>query len=161
MKILLYIGLGLWFFGWLYAWIVIWAGIDIWSWARRKPKEKALNPVYTLEYFYNEHIKSVREFLDISRKGFRIKVKRKRRKEVIAMDKKPMNFSEALNAVKEGRAIQREGWNGKGMYVRLQMPDTNSKMSLPYLYMNTADDRMVPWIASQTDILAGDWIVLY
>ena len=76
------------------------------------------------------------------------------------MDKKPMNFSEALNAVKEGRRIQRDGWNGKGMYVQLQMPDTNSKMSLPYLYINTADDRLVPWLASQTDILAGDWIVL-
>ena len=71
-----------------------------------------------------------------------------------------MNFSEALNAVKEGRRIQRDGWNGKGMYVQLQMPDTNSKMSLPYLYINTADDRLVPWLASQTDILAGDWIVL-
>ena len=52
--------------------------------------------------------------------------------------------------------ISRKGWNGKGMYLELQTPDENSKMSLPYIYMFTADQQRVPWLASQTDILAED-----
>lgn len=56
--------------------------------------------------------------------------------------------------------VCRSGWNGKGMYISLQMPDLNSKMSLPYIYMKTADDKLVPWLASQTDILAEDWEIL-
>lgn len=74
-----------------------------------------------------------------------------------------MNFGQALAMAKEGSAIQRSGWNGKGLLVRLQVPDANSKMTLPYLYMeypmdvqNTPGAR-VPWLASQTDILAEDW----
>lgn len=63
-------------------------------------------------------------------------------------------------AVKElwnGERVQRAGWNGKGMYLELQVPDANSKMSLPYVYMKTADDKLVPWLCSQTDLLAVDW----
>jgi len=71
-----------------------------------------------------------------------------------------MNFSEALDAVKKGSKIQRAGWNGKGMYVELQRPDEHSKMSLPYLYMKTADNNLVPWLISQTDALAEDWTIL-
>ena len=33
-------------------------------------------------------------------------------------------------------------------------------MTLPYIYMKTADDNLVPWLASQTDILAQDWIMV-
>jgi hypothetical protein len=71
-----------------------------------------------------------------------------------------MTFSEALDAVKKGSKIQRAGWNGKGMYVELQRPDEHSKMSLPYLYMKTADNNLVPWLISQTDALAEDWTIL-
>lgn len=53
--------------------------------------------------------------------------------------------------------VRRAGWNGKGMWLALQVPDENSKMSLPYVYMKTADDKMVPWLCSQTDLLAVDW----
>ena len=69
------------------------------------------------------------------------------------------SFAQALNKIKFGKRLQRTGWNGKGMYVELQKPDANSKMSLPYIYMKTADDKLVPWLASQTDILATDWQV--
>lgn len=72
----------------------------------------------------------------------------------------PIDFSEALKAVKAGKKIQRSGWNGKGMWVALQVPDAHSKMGLPYLYMSTVDGKLVPWLASQTDILAADWHVL-
>jgi hypothetical protein len=56
-----------------------------------------------------------------------------------------------------GRRVTRKGWNGKGMYLELQVPDAHSKMTLPYIYMYTAQGDLVPWLASQTDILANDW----
>lgn len=69
-----------------------------------------------------------------------------------------MTFSDALNSVKAGAEISREGWNGKGMWVKLQVPDEHSKMTLPYLYIKTVDGKLCPWLASQTDILAEDWL---
>lgn len=59
--------------------------------------------------------------------------------------------------LRSGCKMARDGWNGKGMWIALQRPDANSKMTLPYLYMYTADGQRVPWLASQTDILADDW----
>lgn len=53
----------------------------------------------------------------------------------------------------------RRGWNGKDMYITLQRVDANSKMTLPYIYMKTATDSLVPWVASQTDLLSNDWEV--
>lgn len=64
---------------------------------------------------------------------------------------------EALNRLKAGKCVQRDGWNGKGMWLMLQVPDEHSKMSLPYIFMKTAQGEFVPWLASQTDILAEDW----
>jgi hypothetical protein len=72
------------------------------------------------------------------------------------MEKK-FNFGKALKLLKKGKMLQREGWNGKGMYIKVQFPDEFSEMTLPYIYMKTADDHFVPWLASQTDILAEDW----
>ncbi len=63
----------------------------------------------------------------------------------------------AVYQLKQGRAVRRPGWNGKRMYLELQVPDAHSKMTLPYIYMKTADNQLVPWLASQTDILANDW----
>jgi len=71
-----------------------------------------------------------------------------------------MDFSDALHYVKDGVAIARAGWNGKNMFLELQVPDANSKMTLPYIYMRTAQGDLVPWLASQTDILAEDWEIL-
>jgi hypothetical protein len=71
-----------------------------------------------------------------------------------------MDFSNALNLLRDGLRVARAGWNGKGMWIKLQRPDANSKMTLPYIYMKTADDNLVPWLASQTDILADDWELL-
>lgn len=68
-----------------------------------------------------------------------------------------INFSYALNYIKQGKKVRRAGWNGKGMWLGLQKPDLYSKMTLPYIYMYTADQHFVPWLASQTDILAEDW----
>ncbi len=69
-------------------------------------------------------------------------------------------FGGALAALRNGRKVQRSGWNGKGMWLAMQTPDTHSKMTLPYIYMSTVSGDLVPWLASQTDILAEDWSVL-
>ena len=71
-----------------------------------------------------------------------------------------MTFSEALYDLNLGLRVYREGWNGKGMWLALQYPDEHSKMTLPYFYMRTVQGDLVPWLASQTDILADDWYVL-
>lgn len=74
-----------------------------------------------------------------------------------------MDFGKALDMVKDGYPIFREEWNGSGLCVRLQRPDMNSKMTLPYLYMEYPKNAKkyrgakCPWLASQTDILADDW----
>jgi len=68
-----------------------------------------------------------------------------------------MDFGDAIVALKQGKRVSRTGWNGKGMWLELQVPDAGSKMTLPYVYMKTAQDDLVPWLASQTDVLAEDW----
>ena len=69
-------------------------------------------------------------------------------------------FEEALILLKAGRRLSRDGWNGKDMWIEIQRPDEHSKMSLPYIYMSTVTGDLVPWLASQTDILAEDWGVV-
>jgi len=71
-----------------------------------------------------------------------------------------MNFGKAIEEMKKGNKLSRKGWNGKGMYLEIQNPDENSKMTLPYIWMKTACNNKVPWLASQTDILAEDWGVV-
>jgi hypothetical protein len=78
----------------------------------------------------------------------------------------PHSFSVALEMLKDGEKVARTGWNGKGLWLELQRPDVNSKMTLPYVFINYPDDAAntpgarVPWLASQTDLLAEDWILL-
>lgn len=69
-----------------------------------------------------------------------------------------MNFSEVLVLLKNEKKVARSGWNGKNMWIDLQKPTALSKMTLPYIYMKTSDNNLVPWLASQTDILAEDWM---
>jgi hypothetical protein len=68
-------------------------------------------------------------------------------------------FETALGWLKQGFKVSRTGWNGHGQWVALQVPDEHSKMTLPYLYIHTAKDDLAPWLPSQTDLLAGDWVV--
>jgi len=68
-----------------------------------------------------------------------------------------MTFSEALTILKQGGEVARAGWNGKGMFLKLQRPDAKSFMTKPYIYLTTADFNRIPWLASQTDLLAEDW----
>lgn len=85
------------------------------------------------------------------------------------------NFSAALNFLKEGERVARAGWNGKGMFLFLVPGSTFKVNRAPllgiypegteinyhaHIDMKTADGMIVPWLASQTDLLAGDWVVL-
>ena len=63
----------------------------------------------------------------------------------------------AIKQMHGGYRVRRSGWNGRGMWLALQVPDAHSKMSLPYVYMSTAQGDLVPWLCSQTDLLAVDW----
>lgn len=71
-----------------------------------------------------------------------------------------MNIGAAVVALNDGERICRSGWNGKNMYLELQIPDSHSKMTLPYVYMRTAQGDLVPWLCSQTDLLATDWEIV-
>lgn len=71
-----------------------------------------------------------------------------------------MDFGEAIRQLKAGLRVAREGWNGKNMWLALQVPDAHSKMSLPYIYMSTVNGDLVPWLASQSDMLSSDWVVV-
>lgn len=74
-----------------------------------------------------------------------------------------MDFSTALIHLKNGHKVARRGWNGKGLWLELQLPDAHSKMTLPYVFMSYPNDSVntpgarVPWLCSQTDMLADDW----
>lgn len=71
-----------------------------------------------------------------------------------------MTFGEALVLLKGGRKVARQGWNGRGMWIELQRPDEQSKMKRPYLFMSPVGGDLVPWVATQSDLLADDWILI-
>lgn len=67
------------------------------------------------------------------------------------------DFGWALDQLRKGFRVFRNNWNGPGQYLELQKPVENSKMTLPYIYICTVQGDLVPWLASQTDMLAWDW----
>jgi len=71
-----------------------------------------------------------------------------------------LTIGEAVTLLRAGHRMCRYGWNGKGMFLELQVPDTHSKMTLPYVYLKTADGNLVPWLCLQTDLLARDWMIV-
>lgn len=46
------------------------------------------------------------------------------------------------------------------MWIALQMPDAYSKMRQPYIYMHPVGGKLVPWLASQADLLENDWEIV-
>jgi hypothetical protein len=78
----------------------------------------------------------------------------------------PHTFGFALSVLECGGKVQRRGWNGKGLWLEMQRPDVHSKMTLPYIFMSYPADAIntpgarVPWLASQTDMLARDWVIV-
>ena len=86
-----------------------------------------------------------------------------------------MNFSIALASLKQGKLVAREGWNGKKMFLFLVSGSTFQVSRAPllgifpegteikyhaHIDMRTADGTIVPWLASQTDLLAEDWVLV-
>jgi hypothetical protein len=80
-----------------------------------------------------------------------------------------MDFSSALLNLTAGDRMAREGWNGKGMWLVIiddwtpapYEPAAVAGLEVaPFIAMKTADNKVVPWLASQTDILATDWVIL-
>ncbi len=82
------------------------------------------------------------------------------------------DFGKAIESLKAGHKVARTGWNGKGMWLALVDGDawslnrsvptfsaiaTDTDRFLPWIGMRTADRGFVPWLASQTDVLAEDW----
>lgn len=90
------------------------------------------------------------------------------------------NFGAAIEALKQNRKVTRAGWNGKGMYLWLlpaasvpaewckephlkQLAEANGGAleCLPSIRMKTADGKVLTgWLASQTDMMAEDWMIL-
>ena len=84
------------------------------------------------------------------------------------------SFSFALALLKDGRRLARAGWNGKGMFLFL-VPGSRFQVNRApllgiypqgaeisyhaHIDMKTAQGDVVPWVASQTDLLANDWQV--
>ena len=86
-----------------------------------------------------------------------------------AAEVKTHDFGWALSKLRCGWPVRRRGWNGKGIFIKLQVPDEHSKMTSPYIYIETTGLRSnnpdaprscVPWLASQTDMLAEDWEIM-
>lgn len=83
-----------------------------------------------------------------------------------------MTFGMAIEAMKRGERLQRGGWNGKGMWVAYVggvqwdlYPSVSGEDSVDtklrdFIVMKTVDAQFVPWVASQTDMLAEDWRVV-
>ncbi len=88
-----------------------------------------------------------------------------------------MNFGLAIEALKKGHRVARAGWNGKGMFLyyvpAAAYPAQRNTLGTmvgvfpddmvpycAYIAMKTAQENVVPWLASQTDVLADDWQIV-
>ena len=88
-----------------------------------------------------------------------------------------LTFGDAIEALKKGLKVARSGWNGKGMFIYYVpanfYPATGNKLGTlvgmfenemvpyaEYIAMKTAQNNVVPWLASQTDVLAEDWQIV-
>jgi len=85
------------------------------------------------------------------------------------------DFGWALRMLRDGKLVAREGWNGKGMFLFL-VPGSIFRVNRPpldgiyphgtevtyhsHIDMKTAGGTIVPWLASQTDVLAEDWVLV-
>jgi hypothetical protein len=86
-----------------------------------------------------------------------------------------MDFGDALRSIRNGSQLARSGWNGQGMFIYL-VASSHFEVNRPplnqvypegtgidyraHIDMKTADGSCVPWVASQTDLLAQDWYIV-
>ncbi|MCP9358688.1 DUF2829 domain-containing protein [Liquorilactobacillus satsumensis] len=88
-----------------------------------------------------------------------------------------MDFGKAITSLKQGYRVARKGWNGKGIFIELKkgehLDTPNNRfdkvMTHDFIYIDTtglqsdnpdAPKSRVPWLASQTDMLAEDWYIV-
>lgn len=77
-----------------------------------------------------------------------------------------IDFSEALKALKAGKRIARAGWNGKNMFLFIMYENSIIEINdgrfviKNYIAMLTAQETIVPWVASQSDLMFEDWFIL-
>jgi hypothetical protein len=76
----------------------------------------------------------------------------------VSRSRPDVEFGWALEVLKEGGRVARVGWNGPNQWIAMQHPDEHSKMTLRYIYIHTVQGDLVPWLASQTDLIAEDWV---
>ena len=69
-----------------------------------------------------------------------------------------MNFGKALELVKQGKGMRLPHWK-QSVVVRAQFPDKNSKMTAPYLYVESRYGR-VPWKETMIELFSEDWVVI-
>lgn len=65
----------------------------------------------------------------------------------------------AVAELRKGNQVRRRGWNGKGQYLDLVEEEPEHKI-LSSVWITTVDGFTVPWLCSQTDLLADDWEVV-
>lgn len=80
-----------------------------------------------------------------------------------------LDFGTAITWLKDGKKLRRRGWNGKNMFLFQVAGDRFESGKVhgvydyphaPFIAMKTADDKVVPWLASQSDMLAEDWEIV-
>ncbi len=70
------------------------------------------------------------------------------------------DFGWALAQLRERKCVRRVGWNRTGMWLGLHRPGDKEKMERPYIYIDPGKDMRIPWVASQVDMLAEDWVLV-
>ena len=70
-----------------------------------------------------------------------------------------MRFSEALAILHNGGEVYRDGWNGSNLFIRIVIDLRCSNKSWIGMFQN--NQLITPWTASQSDMLADDWLQLY
>lgn len=81
---------------------------------------------------------------------------------------KGCSFGHAVELIKIGHRLARKGWNGKGMYITLvsgeywslDKHENSICEKRDWLGIKTIDNQFMPWVPSQSDVLAEDWIIL-
>jgi hypothetical protein len=94
-----------------------------------------------------------------------------------------MNFGKAIEALKEGKRVARNGWNGKGMFIiragGYSVPKdqlrSNGPITAEFLESRGCDEMFIQphfdmwtaqnqyqtgWLASQSDMQADDWVIV-
>ena len=127
------------------------------------------------EELVNITTKEVEELAEVLKNEYGITAEEK-----VSQTDTGMTFGGAIAALKQGKKVTRQGWNGKGMWLCLkpgtmvksewchdealkEIADNNGGEieALGTICMKTADNKILSgWLASQTDVLSNDWIVI-